>query len=97
MVASFSPLFVSAQLPYFVGGSGDSAIQNLKSEIANRFRAGDIRHCFADIGRIQALGYQPRGRFEDGVAELVDWVRPQTAVDDFEQARQELVSRGLAM
>ena len=73
-----------------------SAIRNGKSAIRNEFRAGDIRHCFADIGRIQALGYEPRMRFEDGVAELVDWVRAQSAVDGFEQARHELVSRGLA-
>ena len=30
------------------------------------------------------------------LADLVDWVRAQSAVDGFEQARQELVSRGLA-
>jgi dTDP-L-rhamnose 4-epimerase len=77
--------------------NSQSAIRNPQSEIIGKFRAGDIRHCFADISRIQALGYQPRVRFEDGVAELVDWVRTQTAVDGFEQARQELVSRGLAM
>ena len=69
----------------------------LTPDIAGQFRAGDIRHCFADISRIQALGYRPKVRFEDGVAELVDWVRSQTAVDGFEQARAELASRGLAM
>jgi len=66
-------------------------------EIAQTFRAGDIRHCFADVRRIQMLGYQPTVRFEDGVAELVDWVRSQTVVDGFEQARQELVKRGLTV
>jgi dTDP-L-rhamnose 4-epimerase len=70
---------------------------DVRPEIAHKFRAGDIRHCFADISRIQALGYQPGTDFEDGVAELVDWVRSQTAVDDFEQAREELVTRGLAV
>ncbi|MFQ5812818.1 MAG: NAD-dependent epimerase/dehydratase family protein [Anaerolineae bacterium] len=97
----------NALIAHFEGTTCDSqsAIPNPKlvlspveaSEIVNRFRAGDIRHCFADISRIQALGYQPRVRFEDGVAELVDWVRTQTAVDGFERARQELVSRGLAV
>ena len=65
-------------------------------EITQNYRAGDIRHCFADMGRLQALGYQPQVRLEDGFDELVDWVLSQTAVDGFEQARQELVSRGLA-
>lgn len=65
-------------------------------EIAQKFRAGDIRHCFADVSRLQALGYRPGVRFEDGVEELTDWVRMQEAVDSFEQAREELSKRGLA-
>jgi dTDP-L-rhamnose 4-epimerase len=65
-------------------------------EIIHKFRSGDIRHCFADVSRLQALGYQPQVRFEEGVAELVSWVRSQTAIDSFEQAREELVARGLA-
>jgi dTDP-L-rhamnose 4-epimerase len=66
-----------------------------KPEIVEKFRAGDIRHCFAAIDCLRALGYEPTMRFEDGVAELVGWVREQVAVDTFEQARRELVSRGL--
>ena len=65
-------------------------------EIELKYRAGDIRHCFADVSRLRALGYQPRVQFEDGVNELVKWVRSQTAIDGFEQAREELRSRGLA-
>jgi dTDP-L-rhamnose 4-epimerase len=49
-------------------------------EITGTFRAGDIRHCFADISRIQRLvGYTPRNTFEDGVRELVAWVAVQQA------------------
>ncbi len=70
-----------------------SAVQ---PEIVYQFRAGDIRHCFADIGRLAALGYRPRVRFEEGMADLVAWVREQQAVDAFERARQELARRGLA-
>jgi dTDP-L-rhamnose 4-epimerase len=66
-------------------------------EIAYKFRAGDIRHCIADISRIQAVGYQPQVRFEDGIAELVSWVRSQTAADSFENARSELQNRGLTV
>jgi dTDP-L-rhamnose 4-epimerase len=64
-------------------------------EIAYKFRAGDTRHCYADISRLAALGYQPRVTFADGVAELVDWVRGQTAEDSFERAREELIKKGL--
>jgi dTDP-L-rhamnose 4-epimerase len=49
-------------------------------EITRKFRAGDIRHCFADIGRIQRLvGYAPRYTFADGVRELIAWVAAQQA------------------
>jgi dTDP-L-rhamnose 4-epimerase len=50
-------------------------------EIRQKFRAGDVRHCFADIARIQSLlGYAPLHTFEDGVAELVGWVANQQGV-----------------
>jgi dTDP-L-rhamnose 4-epimerase len=76
-----------------------SLIQHLGStqapEIAHKFRAGDIRHCFADISRIRMMGYQPQVRYEDGVAELVEWVRSQRAQDSFQDAQRELEKRGL--
>lgn len=49
-------------------------------DVLHKFRAGDIRHCYADIRRIRdKLGYAPRYRFEDGVQELVEWVAAQQA------------------
>jgi dTDP-L-rhamnose 4-epimerase len=51
-------------------------------QILNQFREGDIRHCFADIGKAQRLlGCQPLVTLEDGIADLVEWVRQPTAVD----------------
>jgi len=70
---------------------------SLQPEIVEQFRAGDIRHCFADTHRLNELGYSPRVRFEDGVAELVEWVSRQQAEDTFEKARSELSGRGLTM
>jgi len=66
-----------------------------RAEIAQQYRAGDIRHCYADIRRIAAFGYRPTVRFEEGVAELTEWVRSQRAEDAFGQARRELDQRGL--
>jgi dTDP-L-rhamnose 4-epimerase len=66
-------------------------------EVVGRYRAGDIRHCYADISRIRdELGYQPRVDLVDGMAELLDWLRSQTAVDKIDQATRELQERGLA-
>jgi len=66
--------------------------------VTGQFRAGDIRHCTADISRIKALGYSPKVRFEDGIADLVEWVRKQSDLRTwnlFDQAQEELSRRGL--
>jgi dTDP-L-rhamnose 4-epimerase len=50
--------------------------KNIAPEITNKYRIGDIRHCFADIGKMQHMfGWSPKRRFEDGMRELIDWVR----------------------
>jgi len=67
-------------------------------EIVNRFRAGDIRHCFADISKIsRALGFKPRVAFEQGIEDLANWARQQNAADRLEQAAGELESKGLTL
>jgi dTDP-L-rhamnose 4-epimerase len=71
-------------------------LPQMKPEIMNKARAGDIRNCFADISKARALlGYEPRFRLEDSLGELVEWVRTSEAVDRGMQMRQELEARGL--
>jgi dTDP-L-rhamnose 4-epimerase len=70
---------------------------DVEPELTGKFRAGDIRHCFADISKARTLlGYEPRIDLEDGMRELADWLETQTADDRVEDATAELVSRGLA-
>jgi dTDP-L-rhamnose 4-epimerase len=70
--------------------------QTITPHITGKYRAGDIRHCFADIGLARdLLGFTPQTRFEDGLAELVEWLLAQNAVDGVEAATQELSRRGL--
>ena len=65
-------------------------------EVLGQFRAGDIRHCFADIGRIRReLGYAPRVSLDEGMKELLGWLRTQRPDDRVEQAAAELARRGL--
>ncbi|HWN67173.1 MAG TPA: NAD-dependent epimerase/dehydratase family protein [Haliangium sp.] len=72
--------------------------QHLEPEITGEHRVGDIRHCFADIGRARrVLGYEPQVAFEDGLRELVGWIEPQVVVDRVMQARNELARRGLTI
>jgi dTDP-L-rhamnose 4-epimerase len=67
-------------------------------EVTGQYRAGDIRHCYADISRARALlGYEPRVPFEQGIGELMGWLRKQPVADDgVAGAYRELASRGLA-
>jgi len=66
-----------------------------RPEIVNKFRAGDIRHCFADISKIKKLGFKAEVSFEEGMRELVEWGKMQDAEDKSEAAYQELKARGL--
>jgi dTDP-L-rhamnose 4-epimerase len=60
------------------------------------YRAGDIRHCFADVALArELLGFEPAVALEDGIAELAGWLATQTADDRVEAARAELARRGL--
>ena len=71
--------------------------EDIRPEIVEKYRVGDTRHCFADLSRIrETLGFEPRVRFEQGMAELVEWAHGAEAVDGFEKARAEMESRGLA-
>lgn len=68
----------------------------IEPEVVGQYRAGDIRHCYADIAKIRAaLGYEPRVQFEDGMRELVANIREEPAADHVDVAYRELAARGL--
>ncbi|MBX9934155.1 MAG: SDR family NAD(P)-dependent oxidoreductase [Methylobacterium sp.] len=70
--------------------------EDIEPEITGKVRAGDIRHCIADITRIRSeLGYAPRRDFSEGLAELAAWVAQQQALDLVAEARDALEKRGL--
>ena len=72
------------------------SIPGIRSQITGQYRAGDIRHCFADITRVRAvLNFEPEVEFADGLRELVEWLASQAAVDLSDRALTELASRGL--
>jgi dTDP-L-rhamnose 4-epimerase len=69
---------------------------NLTPEMTGKLRAGDIRHCFAAVGKAeQEIGFVAEQDFGAGLAELADWVAKQTSHDRVDQARRELEARGL--
>jgi dTDP-L-rhamnose 4-epimerase len=71
---------------------------DIKPEIRNQFRAGDIRHCYADVTAArQLLGFEPRISLADGLEDLLAWVREQSAEDRFEQVERELATKSLVV
>ncbi len=69
---------------------------DLLPEVSGKYRAGDIRHCFADITLARnVLRYEPQVSLEEGLEDLAGWLQGQVAVDRAIEARQELAARGL--
>ena len=71
--------------------------KELEPEIAEQYRAGDIRHCFADTRLAEKLlGFRAEISFQDGMNDLLAWLEGQQAEDAVDAAREALVARGLA-
>jgi dTDP-L-rhamnose 4-epimerase len=66
-------------------------------EVVEQYRAGDIRHCYADTRLAEELlGFRAEIPFEQGMQDLLTWLEGQEAADSVDAARQALVARGLA-
>lgn len=64
--------------------------------ITHKFRAGDIRHCYADLTKARTLlGYEPRVSHREGFQELAAWLSEQRAEDNAEIMLKELSAYGL--
>jgi dTDP-L-rhamnose 4-epimerase len=64
--------------------------------ITQKYRAGDIRHCYANLEKARRLlGYEPQVTHEDGFRELAAWLGSQQAEDKAETMLQELSTYGL--
>ncbi len=63
--------------------------------LPQQYRAGDIRHCVADITQISQLGFRPRVTLQRGLEDLVAWGKTQRAEDRVVAAAKELELHGL--
>ena len=71
-------------------------LPDLTPEITGKYRAGDIRNCFADISKArELLGFEPREKLEDSLDEFVTWVRGEVVVDRGAEMRRQLEERRL--
>jgi dTDP-L-rhamnose 4-epimerase len=76
-------------------------MKNFKMEvplnISGNYRLGDIRHNFADTGRInKILGFTPKVSFEEGARLFTEWVNGQEIPESgYERSLEEMKRRGL--
>lgn len=70
--------------------------KDLQPVITNKYRAGDIRHCYADVSKARhLLGYKPEVTHEQGFRELAQWLSEQDAEDKADTMLKELSTYGL--
>jgi dTDP-L-rhamnose 4-epimerase len=88
---SVTVLELAAQLAATIG-------TEIEPEISGASRAGDIRHCFADIALArETLGFEPRQTLAEGMREIAGWLEGQVASDRVDEAAAELRRRGLTL
>ncbi|MBS1266582.1 MAG: GDP-L-fucose synthase [Candidatus Woesearchaeota archaeon] len=69
---------------------------DVKLIVTNKYRKGDVRHCYADISKIKnKLGFEPTVNFEQGMEEFINWSKKAESDDKFEKASSELKKKGL--
>lgn len=74
----------------------DLLSKKIKSEITEKFRSGDVRHCISDSSLIkQTLDWSAKWNFEKGMQDLIDWGKKEEAKDLFENATKKLNNRRL--
>ena len=98
--ADYEPVNVGSGKPITILDVARVLLKLYKSDLAptveRKFRAGDVRHCSADLTKARnLLEYEPKVPFEDGMRELVAWGQGVQASDRFEEAYKELRSKGL--
>ena len=69
----------------------------IEPHVTGEYRVGDIRHNFADIGRLaETMDYRPSVSLEEGLRRFCDWVATQPVPEDLlEKANSELRARKL--
>nr|MDO8115659.1 nucleoside-diphosphate-sugar epimerase [Candidatus Sigynarchaeota archaeon] len=91
--ANYHSINVGTQKPVSIKHLAEMLIQRLGASvspaISNEGRAGDVRHCFADVSKLKGLGF--KHKYPDiNIDTLVSWSKGIDAVDKFDHAKKEL-------
>ncbi|MBI4392799.1 MAG: SDR family NAD(P)-dependent oxidoreductase [Euryarchaeota archaeon] len=98
--ADYHAINVGTGNPQTIRGVSETLIKLYGSKVTphfeNNYRAGDVRHCVADVALAKSLlGFEAQTPFDDGMRELVAWGEAAEAKDKFDEANAELRERGL--
>jgi len=65
--------------------------------VSGNYRLGDIRHNYADLGKIKSdLGFEPKISFSEGMKLFTKWVKRQAIQQDlYDESIKEMKSKGL--
>ena len=70
--------------------------KDIKPVISNKFRIGDVRHCIPNISKARViLNYNPKYSLENGVEDLIEWVRSQHSFDKTQEMNKRLENIGI--
>lgn len=98
--ANYETFNVGSGIPYSIRGLAEQTAEYLGKDImpdvTMQFRKGDVRHCIADISKVQKrLGFVPQTTFEEGINEVIEWSGTVHAEDRFDEATKEWKEKGL--
>lgn len=98
--SDYEVINVGSGVPITIRQVGEILARSLGSTlpptVTGKYRAGDIRHCYADISKARRLlGYEPQVTHAEGFGELANWLRDQKAEDKAETMLRELSAYGL--
>ena len=73
--------------------------KNIAPEVLNRHRVGDIRHCFADVSKLERdFGVHSQRDFDQGMEELIAWVqKAKKPIDKSSRSMAELETSKLVV
>jgi dTDP-L-rhamnose 4-epimerase len=70
----------------------------IEPQVMHQFRAGDIRHCFADTTRMrETTGFEAELDLDHGMPDLIAWSAGEKPIDAVEESLAELKSRGMVV
>ena len=98
--ANYESINIGSGKPITIRGMAEKIAKiygsKIKPEIQDKFRKGDVRHCFAGISKAEKkLECKPKISFETGMKEIIEWSRTVEAEDLFDKASKELKEKGL--